>query len=68
MTAICKLTAHSHAGCPECGHRVAFFRGQEGAFMSEERSFPRDIVLELNCPAHGMFKLRADEFRTEATA
>lgn len=67
MAAICKLTAHSYAGCPKCGHPVTFFRGQEGAFMSEERSFPGDFVLELRCPSDGMFKVRADEFRTETT-
>lgn len=67
MRAIHKLTANSHAGCPECGRRVAFFSGKANAFISEERDFLADSVLRLRCPIHGMFKVRADQFRTEVS-
>jgi len=60
------LGPHSHAGCPKCGRRTAFFRGAKDAFMGEERHFAADSVLQLECSAHGKFEVLAAEFVTEA--
>lgn len=68
MTTVIKLGPNSHGGCPECGRRVVFFNGRKDAFMSEEKSFMANTVLELECPAHGTFGVWADEFRTESAA
>jgi hypothetical protein len=65
MTTAITLGPNSHAGCPKCGRRIAFFQGAKDAFMSEERCFADDSVLQLNCPAHGKFEVLAAEFVTE---
>jgi hypothetical protein len=62
---IVTLGPHSHAGCPNCRRRIAFFRGTKNAFISEERRFAADSVLQLECPAHGEFEVLAEEFVTE---
>ncbi len=67
MTTMVTLGPHSHAGCPECGHRIAFFSGEKHAFMSEEKSFMADTILQLECPPHGIFEVPAGKFRTEVT-
>jgi hypothetical protein len=61
------LGPHSHAGCPNCRRRIAFFRGANDAFMSEERRFAADSILQLECPAHGKFEVLAAEFVTEVS-
>ncbi len=65
MTTATTLGPNSHAGCPACGRRIAFFSGAKDAFMSEERCFAADSALQLECPLHGKFEVIAAEFITE---
>lgn len=65
MIAVVALGANSHAGCPKCGRRIAFFRGAKDAFMSDEKRFAADSVLQLECPTHGKLEVPAAEFVPE---
>ncbi len=52
MTTVVILGPNSHAGCPECGLRIAFFSGETGAFISEERRFASNTALQLDFPVN----------------
>jgi len=62
------LGPHSYTHCPQCSQTVAFFRGPEGVFISEERSYLPDAVVELNCRVHGKFEVLAGELVTEVAS
>jgi len=68
MSCTIVLGANCHAGCPECGRRMAFFSGEKHLFMSEEKLFTADAVLKPECPVHGTFGVSAGEFRNELAA
>ena len=65
MAKVVTLGPNSYARCLTCGRHVTFFTGPGDAFMSEERRYPDDKVLQLSCPVHGEFSVQAGEFVNE---
>jgi hypothetical protein len=65
MTETCILTANSYERCPRCKRAVAFFSGNEGAFMSDTKKFASDAAIPLRCPVHGEFETPAGSFRNK---
>ena len=62
MTKVAVLGGNAYARCPKCGWAAAFFRGVEGAFISEVKRFVSDTLIPLKCPAHGVFEVAAESF------
>lgn len=63
MTTAVTLGGSANAPCPTCGQRVAFFSGDKSAFISDVKNFPDDKILQLECKQHGVFEVRAGDFR-----
>jgi len=63
MVTVATLGGHANAPCPKCSHRfITFFSGDD-PFISEVKKFTSDSVIQLRCPIHGEFAVRAGEFR-----
>lgn len=65
MKTVITLGPNSHVGCPKCGRRTAFFEGEKGSFISDEKSFLANSVLRMECAVDGVFEVMAAGFRTE---
>jgi hypothetical protein len=63
MTAVVTLGGSANAPCPKCGQPVTFFSGEKDAFISEVKNFASDTVRQLECKVHGVFEVRAGDFR-----
>ena len=57
-----RLGANSYIPCPKCGYKIAFFSGDERAFISEEKTFHSETLVKSRCPVHGVFEGPAAEF------
>jgi hypothetical protein len=57
------LGATANVPCPKCGRAVAFFTGDKDAFISEVRHLASHTFVQLECQQHGMFEVRAGDFR-----
>jgi hypothetical protein len=62
MTTAVTLGGSANGQCPTCLRAITFFSAEKGAFISDVKIFADDKVIQLMCPAHGTFGVRAGDF------